>query len=111
MLAGKPWEQWIAQYEQSHQHPVNRLCHMIGIPLIAASIPWLGFEWLVAGRWWLAVLLFAVGWGFQFIGHWFEGQPPEFFTDWRFLFVGLRWWWAKVRRLVECEGEQKTSAK
>ena len=24
-------------------------------------------------------------------------QPPEFFHDWRFLFVGVRWWFAKVR--------------
>jgi hypothetical protein len=22
---------------------------------------------------------------------------PEFFHDWRFLLVGLRWWFAKVR--------------
>jgi hypothetical protein len=25
-----------------------------------------------------------------------EGQPPEFFKDWRFLFVGVRWWMAKM---------------
>ena len=24
------------------------------------------------------------------------GKPPEFFQDWRFLFVGLRWWFAKM---------------
>jgi hypothetical protein len=34
---------------------------------------------------------------FPFVGHAFEGKPPEFFRDWRFLFVGLRWWAAKVR--------------
>jgi len=33
----------------------------------------------------------------QFIGHAFEGKRPEFLHDWRFLFVGLRWWVAKVR--------------
>jgi hypothetical protein len=33
----------------------------------------------------------------QFVGHAFEGKPPEFFRDWRFLFVGLRWWVAKMR--------------
>lgn len=44
-----------------------------------------------------AVMLFIVGWIFQFIGHWFEGKPPEFFKDWRFLLVGLRWWFAKIR--------------
>jgi len=26
----------------------------------------------------------------------FEGKPPEFFQDWRFLLVGARWWWAKI---------------
>ena len=80
MFAGKPWNEWIRQYGTSHQHPVNRLCHTFGIPLIAASLP-----------------LFVVGWALQFIGHAFEGKPPEFFHDWRFLFVGLRWWIAKVR--------------
>jgi uncharacterized membrane protein YGL010W len=48
------------------------------------------------GFWILAVGLFVVGWIFQFIGHAFEGKPPEFFQDWRFLFVGLRWWFAKM---------------
>jgi len=33
----------------------------------------------------------------QFIGHAFEGKPPEFLKDWRFLFVGLRRWFAKIR--------------
>ena len=33
----------------------------------------------------------------QFLGHAFEGKRPEFFHDWRFLFVGLRWWVAKMR--------------
>ncbi len=37
-LGGKSWEEWIAQYATSHQHPVNRVCHTIGIPLIVASI-------------------------------------------------------------------------
>jgi uncharacterized membrane protein YGL010W len=46
--------------------------------------------------WMLAAGLFIVGWIFQFIGHAFEGKPPEFFQDWRFLFVGLRWWFAKM---------------
>jgi uncharacterized membrane protein YGL010W len=46
--------------------------------------------------WMLAAGLFVAGWIFQFIGHAFEGKPPEFFQDWRFLFVGLRWWFAKI---------------
>jgi len=50
--------------------------------------------------WPVPVVLFAVGWTFQFIGHAFEGKPPEFLRDWRFLFVGLRWWYAKIRGRV-----------
>ena len=89
-------EDWIAQYSQSHRHPVNRVLHTIGIPMIALSLPLFVVAW-VAGRFWtVPVLLFTVGWIFQFVGHGFEGKPPEFLKDWRFLFVGLRWWFAKM---------------
>lgn len=97
LLGGRSWDEWIAQYGQSHQHPVNRLCHTVGIPLIALSIPLLLAAIFVHGLWLPAVALFVVGWVFQFAGHAVEGKPPEFFHDWRFLLVGLRWWVAKVR--------------
>jgi uncharacterized membrane protein YGL010W len=100
MLAGKPWNEWIAQYAESHQHPVNRVCHTLGIPMIAVSIVLFAAALVVEGLWWLPLTLFVVGWVLQFIGHWFEGKPPEFFSDWRFLFVGLRWWAAKMRGRV-----------
>ena len=29
-----------------------------------------------------------------------EGKPPELMKDWRFLFVGVRWWLAKMRGRV-----------
>lgn len=96
MFAGKTWKDWIEQYEQSHQNPVNRACHTIGIPLIAASIPLFGIALFFESFWKIPVWMFGIGWLFQFIGHAFEGKPPEFFKDWRFLFVGLRWWVAKV---------------
>ena len=96
MLAGKTWDEWIAQYAKSHQHPVNRVCHTIGIPLIAASLPLLALGFIASVFWLLALAMFIVGWVFQFVGHWFEGKPPEFFSDWRFLLVGLRWWFAKM---------------
>ncbi len=97
MFAGKSWEEWIGQYAQSHQNAVNRICHTIGIPLIAVSILLFIAALLVSNLWQVALLLFVVGWIFQFVGHWFEGKPPEFFRDWRFLLVGLRWWAAKIR--------------
>ena len=99
MMGGRTSEQWIAQYASSHQHPVNRLCHSFGIPMIVASLI-LGVAAFVvplASFWMLPVGLFVVGWILQFIGHAFEGKPPEFFSDWRFLFVGVRWWVAKMK--------------
>ena len=100
MLGGRPWEDWIAQYAQSHQHSFNRFCHLLGIPLIALSIP-LALLPLFAPRWWpLPVVMFVGGWALQFIGHYVEGKPPEFFRDRRFLLVGLRWWVAKIRGRV-----------
>jgi uncharacterized membrane protein YGL010W len=102
MLGNRTGEQWVAQYSTSHQHPVNRLCHTLGIPLILISIAVLLASIFVHHLWgiqiWIiALALFVLGWVFQFIGHAFEGKPPEFFHDWRFLFVGVRWWWAKIR--------------
>ena len=96
-LGGRSWEEWIAQYGRSHTHPVNRLCHTVGIPLIALSIPLFVASLFVAGLWRVALGAFVIGWLFQFVGHAIEGKPPEFFHDWRFLLVGLRWWVAKVR--------------
>ena len=82
----------IARYEESHKDPVNRVFHTFGIPMIALSIPLLLIAPFRRGCWKIAVGLFLTGWVFQFVGHAFEGRPPEFFKDWRFLFVGLRWW-------------------
>ncbi len=97
MLGNRSWDEWIAQYSTSHQNPINRVCHTIGIPMIAISIPIFVLAIFVIGLWKLALALFVIGWVLQFIGHAFEGKAPEFFSDWRFLFVGLRWWFAKIR--------------
>jgi uncharacterized membrane protein YGL010W len=96
MLGGRTNEEWIAQYASSHQHPANRFCHTIGIPLIVISLPLFVVSIFVQGFWKVPLVLFVTGWIFQFVGHAFEGKEPEFFHDWRFLFVGLRWWFAKV---------------
>ncbi|MFN7979527.1 MAG: DUF962 domain-containing protein [Vicinamibacterales bacterium] len=97
MFGSRPMSSWIQQYASSHQHPLNRLLHTIGIPAIVvaillapASVAWPSLRLPAA-------MLFIGGWVLQFIGHAVEGKRPEFFTDWRFLFVGVRWWIAKVR--------------
>jgi uncharacterized membrane protein YGL010W len=96
VLGNRTWDEWIRQYSSSHQNPVNRACHTIGIPMIAVAVLLVPLAIWMPGWWRLPVWLFVAGWVFQFVGHAFEGKPPEFFHDWRFLFVGLRWWFAKM---------------
>jgi uncharacterized membrane protein YGL010W len=97
LMSDRSWSEWIAEYGQSHRHPVNRLCHTFGIPMITVAIV-LFVAGLAARVLWIpAVALFVVGWILQFVGHAVERKPPEFLKDWRFLFVGLRWWAAKLR--------------
>jgi uncharacterized membrane protein YGL010W len=89
--------EWISQYAESHRHPVNRLCHTVGIPLIAASVPLFVASPFVPGLWPVPTAMFVGGWALQFVGHYYEKKPPEFFKDPRFLFVGVSWWMEKVR--------------
>ena len=96
MLGNRSKEQWIRQYATSHQNPVNRACHTVGIPLILLALLLIPIVLWRASLWKVPAGLFMLGWLFQFAGHAFERKPPEFFKDWRFLFVGVRWWLAKV---------------
>ena len=78
MLGGRSWESWIAEYSESHQHPLNRLTHTFGIPMIIVSL----VMFVAAIFWhpvlWYAVGLFVVGWALQFIGHAIEGSHRSF---------------------------------
>ena len=97
LLGQRPMSDWIRQYGESHQHPVNRWCHTLGIPMIVVSLAVAAAAVVWPALWWPAAALFVAGWVLQFIGHAVEGKAPEFFKDWRFLFVGVRWWIAKLR--------------
>ncbi len=76
---------YIAEYKAKHTHPLNRLAHSIGIPLIVISLPLFFFNW----AW--AIGLFVVGWIFQFVGHAIEGNQPAFFKNPVYLLVGPIW--------------------
>jgi hypothetical protein len=76
---------------------VNRGCHLIGIPLITASLPLALLIPFFPGWWIIPAGMFSLGWILQFVGHAFEGKPPEFLRDWRFFLVGFSWWLHKVR--------------
>jgi uncharacterized membrane protein YGL010W len=96
-MAPPQTNEWVARYARGHQHPVNRFCHTLGIPMILLSLPLALAAFFLSGLWRVALGLFIAGWILQFIGHVFERKPPEFFSDWRFLFVGVKWWIEKLR--------------
>ena len=98
--ANKMPESFIENYKAKHQHPLNKLSHSIGIPMIVVSLPLFFLSW----RW--ALLLFGVGWVLQFIGHGIEGNRPAFFRNPMYLLVGP--WWL-VRRAAAAIGLIKTS--
>jgi uncharacterized membrane protein YGL010W len=82
---------YMEQYNQDHQHKVNRALHSVGIPMIVASLPIMPFNPL------LGASLFVVGWILQFVGHAFEGKLPSFFRDPTFLLIGPMWALKKLR--------------
>ena len=96
MMNGRSWDDWIARYKLGHQNRWNQLTHSFGIPMIVVAIALAPLAPFVPGLWPWAVGLFGLGWILQFVGHAIEGKPPEFFSDWRFLLVGTRWWLRKV---------------
>ena len=100
LLSRRTWSDWINEYAQSHQHPVNRACHTVGIPMVTLSAI-LAFGALLWPTLWAPVVgLFVLGWIVQFVGHAYEGKRPEFFKDLRFMLVGVRWWLAKAQGRV-----------
>lgn len=98
LFFGKPWSQWVADYSLSHQNPVNQACHTFGIPMIVISLPLFAIGFWSQTLLSLAISLFVLGWILQLVGHIFEKKAPEFFKDWRFLFVGVRWWWSRITK-------------
>ncbi|HYE66395.1 MAG TPA: DUF962 domain-containing protein [Pyrinomonadaceae bacterium] len=92
---------FVESYKAKHQHPLNRLTHSIGIPMIVISLPLFFFNW----RWGLT--LFITGWALQFIGHAIEGNQPAFFRNPIYLLVGPLW---LLRRAASALGLIKESS-
>lgn len=91
---------FLSNYKAKHQHPLNRLTHSIGIPMIVVSLPLFFFSW----RW--ALGLFVVGWILQFVGHAIEGNQPAFFKNPIYLLIGPLW---LLRRAASAIGINRPS--
>ena len=78
-------QSFIESYKAKHRHPLNRLTHTFGIPMIVVSLPLFFFNW----RW--ALGLFVAGWALQSLSHAIEGNSPAFFRNPVYLVVGPLW--------------------
>ena len=85
-------DELLEAYDQDHRHPLNRRLHIVGITLIASSVPLV----LVAPK--LALGSFALGFTCQLVGHAVEGKKPSFSQSPVFMAVGAVWY---IRRLSE----------
>ena len=78
--------EYIAMYQKEHTTLGNKLTHMVGIPMIVASLPTTVVNPLLGGS------MFATGWALQFAGHYiFEKNKPAFYSDFYHLLVGPVW--------------------
>lgn len=85
---------FMERYKRDHQHPMNKLTHTFGIPMIVISLPLFFWSW----KW--ALWLFVIGWILQFIGHFFEGNPPSFLKNPLFLLVGPLWMVKRIYHFI-----------
>ena len=93
-------DSFIDNYKAKHRHPLNKLCHTFGIPMIVVSLPLFFVDWRIA------LALFVVGWILQFVGHAIEGNQPAFFGNPLYLLIGPLW---LIRRAAEAVGLLKPS--
>ena len=89
--------EYIAIYQKEHTTLGNKLTHMVGIPMIVASLPTTFVNPIAGGS------MFVTGWALQFVGHYvFEKNKPAFYGDAYYLLVGPAWVaaeWLELLRL------------
>jgi uncharacterized membrane protein YGL010W len=66
----------MAHYRAEHRTVGCRITHMIGVPIIVASLSMLVWNWRVG------LAMFVIGWTMQFAGHrYFERNKPVLMAD------------------------------
>lgn len=61
---------FVTNYVERHLHPVNRVLHLVGVPLTFV----VSVVMLVLGEPWWALGCFVAGYILQFVGHAIEGN-------------------------------------
>jgi len=87
--------EYIAQYQREHTKLGTKLTHMVGIPMIVASLPTVVVNPPLGGG------MFVGGWALQYVGHYvFEKNKPAFYGDPYHLLVGPVWVAAEWMQLL-----------
>ncbi len=100
MLGGRTHDELMAEFIAAHQNRWNRAFHFVGIPMIVSSAALWAAALFDPELTATAAGLTLTGLGCQFVGHAIEGNRPEVFRDWRFIVIGLEWWWMLLRGRV-----------
>lgn len=96
---------YLQQYARDHAHPLTRLTHLVGIPMIVAALPVAPFRPRLGAQ------LFVAGWALQLLGHYkFEKKSPSFFKDPLYLLVGPVWVGIEVLQLLGIDLSGRTQA-
>mgnify|MGYP002866028197 CR=1 FL=1 len=66
-------ERFFTNYIQRHTHPLNRLLHLLGVPLALIVTVVLVYR---GDPWWWSISSFVSGFALQFLGHAIEGNDP-----------------------------------
>ncbi|HEX2570280.1 MAG TPA: DUF962 domain-containing protein [Polyangia bacterium] len=91
----KTLREYLDQYAAEHTQLGTKLTHLVGIPMIVASLPLLPLAPPVGGA------MFVGGWILQLIGHYvFEKHNPSFFNDPFYLLVGPIWVAIEVAQML-----------
>jgi len=85
-MATKSLREYLDEYGEGHRHVGTRLTHMVGIPIIVASLPIFPFNPLLGAG------MFVGGWILQVIGHSvFEKNSPLLLSDPLNMLIGVVW--------------------
>lgn len=104
------WERAIRFYEETHQHPVNRKLHIVGIPIILGGTAGLLLFRPYRPAWILSAGAFAFGWALNFIGHGlFEKNAPAFADDPLSFVAGPVWDWQQLKKNKKNKGKEEAA--
>lgn len=66
------WTREFAYYLHEHRHPLNRLTHMFGVPILVVT----GVGAVLTLSWKMFAVGWTIGWAIQILGHRIEGNRP-----------------------------------